>query len=74
MDAKVERPRHHTTAMKARLEVLIAHLRADVDKVDGQFKAMFVTSAEAPGKAFSDYVKKNERAWRGSPASGAGAP
>ncbi len=79
MDAKVERdPRRHTAAMKAHLEELTTHLLPDVDKVDEpQLKAMFETSAEAPGglvKAYSDYEKKNESAWRGSRASGAGAP
>ena len=44
------------------------HLREDIDKVDDpQFKAMFETSAEVLGgliKAFEDYGKKNEAAWR----------
>jgi len=61
-------PRHHTQKMRKHLEETIAHLRADVDKVDEpQFKAMFETSAEVIGgivKAFSDYERKNESAWR----------
>jgi hypothetical protein len=61
-------PRHHTQKMQVRLQELIDHLRADIDKVDEpQFKAMFETSAEVLGglkKAFSDYEQKNESAWR----------
>ena len=49
-------------------ECAIAHLRADILKVDEpQFKAMFETSAEvlaALAKAFADYERKNEGAWR----------
>jgi Zn-dependent M32 family carboxypeptidase len=44
------------------------HLRDDIEKADEpQLKAMFETSAEVPGgliKAFGDYEKKNESAWR----------
>jgi hypothetical protein len=57
-------PRHHTQKMQARLQEMIDHLRADVEKV---LKAMFETSAEVLGglkKAFSDYEQKNESAWR----------
>ncbi len=61
-------PRHHTQQMGRRLEELIDHLREDIEKVDEpQLKAMFETSAEVLGgirKAFSDYEKKNESAWR----------
>jgi hypothetical protein len=61
-------PRHHTQKMKARLQEIIDHLRSDIDKVDEpRFKAMFETSAEVLGglvKAFSDYERKNENAWR----------
>jgi hypothetical protein len=43
-------------------------LREDIQKVDEpQLKAMFETSAEVLGgliKAFGDYEKKNEAAWR----------
>jgi hypothetical protein len=52
---------------KALLEIR-NHLREDIQKVDEpQLKAMFETSAEVLGglaKAFSDYEKKNESAWR----------
>ncbi|HZP98136.1 MAG TPA: hypothetical protein VFB13_01245 [Reyranella sp.] len=61
-------PRHHTRQMKQRLQETVEHLRADVEKVDEpRLKAMFETSAEVLGglvKAFSDYEKKNEAAWR----------
>ena len=61
-------PRHHTQKMKARLQEIIDHLRSDIDKVDEpRFKAMFETSAEVLAglvKAFSDYERKNENAWR----------
>ena len=61
-------PRHHTQKTKARLQEDIAHLRANILKVDEpQFKAMFETSAEvlaALAKAFDDYERKNEGAWR----------
>jgi hypothetical protein len=61
-------PRHHTQKMKARLQDIIDHLRGDIDDVDDpMLKAMFETSAEAPGgltKAFSDYERKNENTWR----------
>jgi hypothetical protein len=46
----------------------VTHLRQDIDKVDEpQLKAMFETSAEVLTglvKAFDDYEKKNESAWR----------
>jgi hypothetical protein len=61
-------PQHHTQNMKKRLSETIAHLREDTAKVDEpQLKAMFETSAEVLGglvKAFDDYEKKNEAAWR----------
>jgi hypothetical protein len=61
-------PQHHTQNMKKRLSETMTHLREDVGKVDEpQLKAMFETSADVLGgliKAFSDYEKKNEAAWR----------
>jgi hypothetical protein len=54
--------------MRQRLEESGTHLREDIEKVDEpQFKAMFETSAEVLGgliKAFQDYERKNESAWR----------
>lgn len=62
-------PRHHTRNMRARLKETIDHMRADIEKVDDpRFKAMFETSAEVLGglvKAFEDYERKNESAWKG---------
>jgi hypothetical protein len=62
-------PRPHVKKMQDALSQVRAHLREDIDKVDEpQFKAMFETSAEVLGgliKAFEDYQKKNEQAWRG---------
>jgi hypothetical protein len=47
---------------------LIDHLRSDIEKIDEpRFKAMSETSAEVLAglsKAFQDYEKKNEAAWR----------
>lgn len=61
-------PRHHTQNMQQRFQDLIRHLRDDVNKVDDpQLKAMFETSAEVVGglsKAFQDYERKNESAWK----------
>ena len=63
-------PQHHTQKMKTRLQEIVTHLRQDIQKVDEpQLKAMFETSAEVLSglmKAFSDYEKKNEAAWRKS--------
>jgi len=61
-------PRHHTQSMQHRLTETIDHLRSDIDKVEeAQLKAMFETTAEVLTglkKAFSDYERKNELAWR----------
>ena len=61
-------PRHHTQKMAKQLQDIVTHLREDVKKVDEpQFKAMFETAAEVIGglvKAFQDYDKKSEPAWR----------
>ncbi len=61
-------PRHHIRNMQQRLSETIDHLRSDITKVDEpQLKAMFETAAEVLGglkKAFSDYEKQNEAAWR----------
>ncbi|HEU5017078.1 MAG TPA: hypothetical protein VFT69_03800 [Pseudolabrys sp.] len=61
-------PRVHTQNMTRRLREIIHHLRQDIEKVDEpQLKAMFETPAEVLGgltKAFQDYEKKNEEAWR----------
>jgi ferric iron reductase protein FhuF len=68
--ASEKNPQHHTERMKKRLEETVTHLRQDIEKVDEpQLAAMFETSAEVLSgliKAFSDYEKKNEAAWRKS--------
>jgi hypothetical protein len=68
--ASDKNPQHHTQKMKKRLEETVTHLRQDIGKVgEPQFAAMFETSAEVLNgliKAFDDYEKKNESAWRKS--------
>ena len=68
--ASEKSPQHHTQRMKKRLEETVTHLRQDIDKVDQpQLAAMFDTAAEVLNgliKAFDDYEKKNEAAWRRS--------
>ena len=59
---------HHTQKLKVKMGELIVHLRADVGKVtEPKAQALFETSAEVLTglvKAFDDYEKKNEEAWR----------
>jgi hypothetical protein len=54
--------------MQRRFSELVEHLRSDIKKVDEpQLKAMFETAAEVLNgliKAFQDYERKNEPAWR----------
>ncbi len=61
-------PVHHTQKIKARMRQLIDHLRQDVGKVtEPKAQALFETSAEVLAglvKAFADYEKKREEAWR----------
>lgn len=61
-------PRHHTQKMQVRLQEMMDHLREDIVDVDEpQLKAMFETAAEVLSglkKAFGDYEKKNEPAWK----------
>jgi hypothetical protein len=63
-------PQVHTRKMKERLKETVTHLRQDIEKVDEpKLTAMFETSAEVLNgliKAFDDYEKKNEAAWRKS--------
>ena len=64
-------PIHHTQKIKARMHRLIAHLRADVGKfTEPKAQALFETSAEVLTglvKAFDDYEKGSEVAWRTEP-------
>lgn len=70
MTSSDKNPKHHTQKMKQRLQETVRHLREDIRKVDEpQLAAMFETSAEVLSgliKAFDDYEKKNEAAWRKS--------
>ena len=64
-------PIHHTQKIKVQMRQLIEHLREDVGKVtEPKAQALFETSAEVLTglvKAFDDYEKKNEVAWRTEP-------
>ena len=66
-------PIHHTRKIKARMRQLIEHLRGDVGKVtEPKSKALFETSAEVLAglvRAFADYEKKSEAAWRTEPTT-----
>ena len=66
-------PIHHTQKIKARLRQLIEHLREDVGRVtEPKAQALFEASAEVLVgllKAFDDYEKKSEAAWRAEPAA-----
>jgi hypothetical protein len=66
-------PIHHTQKIKARLRQLIEHLREDVCKVtEPKAQALFETSAEVLtglAKAFDDYERKSEAAWRTVPTA-----
>jgi hypothetical protein len=64
-------PIHHTQKIKAQIRVIIDHLREDVGKVtEPKAQALFEVSAEVLTgliKAFDDYEKKSEAAWRTAP-------
>jgi hypothetical protein len=64
---------HHTQKIKAQMRQIIDHLREDVGKVtEPKAQALFETSAEVLTglvKAFDDYEKKSEEAWRTSPVT-----
>ena len=61
-------PLEYTANIKEEFIKLREHLREDVDKVDDpKAKALFEVSAEVIGglqKAFNDFEKKNESAWK----------
>ena len=69
--SSTDNPVHHTRKIKARMRQLIDHLREDVRKVtEPKAQALFETSAEVLTglvKAFGDYEKKSEAAWRTKP-------
>ena len=64
-------PIRHTHKIKAQMRQIIKHLREDVGKVtEAKAQALFETSAEVLTglvKAFDDYEKKTEAAWRTAP-------
>ncbi len=64
----VSDPRHLVDKVQTRLQEAMDDMRKDVEHVDEpQMKAMLETAAEVLGglkKAFGDYEKKNEAAWR----------
>jgi hypothetical protein len=64
-------PIRHTLKIKARMQQLIMHLREDAGKLtEPKAQALFETSAEVLTglvKAFDDYEKKSETAWRTEP-------
>ncbi|MGD0905780.1 MAG: hypothetical protein ABR924_23045 [Terracidiphilus sp.] len=66
-------PIHHTQKIKAQMSQLIEHLRGDVGKVtEPKAQALFETSAEVLTglvKAFDDYERKREAAWRTEPTT-----
>ena len=68
MSAADKDPRHHTRQQAERLRETVAHLRADVTKVDDpRAQALFETAAEVLSgleKAFRDYEQGTERAWK----------
>jgi hypothetical protein len=61
-------PIRHTHKIKAQMSQIIQHLREDVGTVtEAKAQALFETSAEVLTglvKAFEDYEKKTEAAWR----------
>ncbi len=64
----VSDPRHLVDKVQTGLQEAMDDMRKDVEHVDEpQMKAMLETAAEVLGglkKAFGDYEKKNEAAWR----------
>ena len=64
-------PIRHTQKIKAQMRQIINHLREDVGRVtEAKARALFETSAEVLTglvKAFDDYEKKTEAAWRTEP-------
>jgi hypothetical protein len=66
-------PVHHTQKIKAKMRQLVDHLRKDIGKVtEPKAQALFETSAEVLTglvKAFADYEKKREAAWRAKPVA-----
>jgi hypothetical protein len=63
-------PTVHSAHLQQAITDLIDHLHKDIERApEPQFQALLETSAEVLGglrKAFEDYSKHTEPAWRGS--------
>jgi hypothetical protein len=59
-------PKHHTQRLQKYFQELFAHLRSDIEKVDEpRLKAELETEVlMGLSKAFADYERKSEAAWR----------
>jgi hypothetical protein len=68
MDERSRNPQQHVANVRGQITALIDHLRADATRVEEpQFRAICETGAEVLGgldKAFDDYSRRNEAAWR----------
>jgi hypothetical protein len=66
-------PRYHTARLKQMLTHLVNHVRQDISKVnDPKAQALFETTAEVLvglEKAYEDFERGNETAWKSSAAS-----
>lgn len=67
-DLQTSNPIEHTRNVKSALQEVKDHLRKDIEQLDDpKAEALFETSAEVLEgliKAFTDYEKKNEEAWK----------
>ena len=67
-ESKSSNPLEHTSKIKQDISNLTNHLREDIEKMkDPAAKALFEVSAEVLTglqKAFTDFEKKNEKAWQ----------
>jgi hypothetical protein len=67
-ESKSSNPLEHTSKVKQDISNLTNHLREDIEKMnDPAAKALFEVSAEVLTglqKAFTDFEKKNEKAWQ----------
>jgi hypothetical protein len=61
-------PRHHTMKIKGMLTATATHLQEDIGKVaDPRAQALFETTREVLNglvKAYDDFERKDEQAWR----------
>ena len=70
IDESSSDPAAHSTHLQQEITGLIDHLHKDIERApEPQFQALLETSAEVLGglrKAFEDYGKHAEAAWRSS--------